>query len=111
MNAEALVKVKGGDVIQPMKFHPLSLKPMVLEMPQNQEYVEKENKCSVTSSPGEKIKEKFQSFQLEKSEDSIGDSGNAPGYDSSFSSENRISSLNPVQNVRRKILQVRSKSS
>ena len=80
MNAEALVKVKGGDVIQPMKFHPLSLKPMVLEMPQNQDYVEKENKiqstkCSVTSSPGEKIKEKFQSFQPEESEDSIGDFG------------------------------------
>ena len=67
MNAEALVKVKGGDVIQPMKFHPLSLKTMVLEMPQNQDYVEKENKiqstkCSATSSPGEKIKEKFLVF-------------------------------------------------
>ena len=47
----------------------------------------------------------------EKSEDSIGDSGNTQGYDRSFSSENRISSLNPVQNVRKKILQVRSKSS
>ena len=116
MNAEALVKVKGGDVIQPMKFHPLSLKPMVLEMPQNQDYVEKENKilstkCSVTSSPGEKIKEKFQSFRPEKSEDSIGDSGNTKGHDSDFSSGNRISLQNPVQNVRRKILQVRSKSS
>ena len=112
MNAEALVKVKGGDLIQPMKFHPLSLKPMVLEMPQNQEYVEKENKCSVTSSPGEKIKEKFQSFQLaEMSEDSIGDSGNTQGHDSDFSSGNRISPQNPVQNVRKKILQVRSKSS
>ena len=116
MNAEALVKVKGGDLIQPMKFHPLSLKPMVLEMPRNQDDAEKENEitsaeCSVSSSPGEKLEEKFQSFQPEKSEDSIEDSGNTQGHDNDSSNGDQISSQNPVQNVRRKILQVRSKSS
>ena len=125
VNPEALVRVKGGDLIQPMKFHPLSLKPMVLEMPQNEEPnqeddAEKENEitsteCSVSFSPGEKIKEKFQSFQAKMStseeQDSIGDSVNVQGYDSNFHDGNLISVQNPVQNVRKKILQVRSKSS